>query len=332
MTETASTADTTAPAKGRVPEKYRPIQERVAAIKASEGLSWTTIANEAGVAAGTLSPWVTGTYGAPGHEVAEALTRWLDARESRAATRAVLGEAPGFVATPTAQAITAVLQFAQVMPDFCPIVGAPGIGKTTTIEEYRRRNPHVYVTTAVRSQGRPVQIMGQLCDELGVGEKSTSLLFGAVRQHLAGKTALIVIDEAQHLTFEALEQMRQLHDLARCGVALAGNVSLVATLRGGSAPKKRIGEFAQITSRVGATIVQAELLRGDVGAVLDAWGIADRDMRQLLSAIAGKAGALRLMTKTIRLATLMGAGQGRGLDIELIRAAYARLPADSIAA
>lgn len=330
MTDTA-TAETAAP-KGKVPEKYRPIQEQVSAVKAAEGLSWVQIANEAGVAPGTLSPWVTGTYGAPGHEVAEALTRWLDARTARKATRAALGDVPTYVETPTAREITAVLQFAQVMPDFCPVVGSPGIGKTTTIEEYQRRSPHVYVTTAVRNQGRPVQLMTQLCDEMGIGEKSANLLFSAVRQHLKGKGALVVIDEAQHLTFDALEQMRQLHDLAQCGVVLAGNVGLVQTLRGATAAKKRVVEYAQITSRVGATINQAELRRGDVGALLDAWNITDRDMRQLLAAIAAKPGALRTVTKTIRLATLMGAGQGRELDIDLIRAAYSRLPADAHAA
>lgn len=329
MTDT-TTADTTP--KGKVPEKYRPIQDRVASLKAAEGLSWTTIANEAGVAAGTLSPWVTGTYGAPGHEVAEALTRWLDARETRRATRAALGDLPAYVETPTAREITAVLQFAQVMPDFCPVVGSPGIGKTTTIEEYQRRSPHVYVTTAVRNQGRPVQLMTQLCDEMGIGEKSANLLFSAVRAHLRGKGALVVVDEAQHLSFDALEQMRQLHDLAGTGVVLAGNVGLVSTLRGGTAAKKKVGEYAQITSRVGATINQADLRRGDVAAMLDAWGIQDKDMRQLLAAIAAKPGALRTVTKCIRLATLMGAGQDRPLDIELIRAAYARLPTDPIAA
>lgn len=329
MTDT--TTEAAAP-KGKVPEKYRPIQEQVSAVKAAEGLSWVQIANEAGVAPGTLSPWVTGTYGAPGHEVAEALTRWLDARVTRKATRAALGDAPAYVETPTAQAIMAVLSFAQIMPDFCPVVGAPGVGKTTTIKEYQRRNPQVYMTTAVRGQGRPVQLMTDLCDVMGVGEKSASLLFGAVRQHLSGKQALVVVDEAQHLTTDALEQMRQLHDLAGCGVVLAGNVGLVATLRGGSAPKKKIGEFAQITSRVGATVNQDGLRKGDVAAVLDAWGISDRDMRQLLSAVAAKPGALRSMTKTIRLAQLHAAGQGRDLDIEMLRLAYGQLPTDPIAA
>lgn len=328
VTTTASTSET----KGKVPEKYKPIQERVAAIKTAEGLSWTAIANEAGVAAGTLSPWVSGTYQAPGHEVAEALKRWLDAREARKATRAAIGEAPGFVATPTAEAIMAVLSFAQIMPDFCPVVGAPGIGKTSSIMEYQRRNPHVYVTTAVRGQGRPVQLMTQLTEEMAIGERSANLLFGAVKQYLRGKQALVVIDEAQHLTIDALEQMRQLADLSGCGVVLAGNVGLVATLKGGSAPKKRVGEYAQITSRVGATINQDSLRRGDVAAVLDAWGITDPAMRQLLSAIGAKPGALRTLTKTIRLAQLHAAGQGRTLDVDLLRAAYGQLPSDPIAA
>ena len=135
---------------------------------------------------------------------------------------------------------------------------------------------------------------------------------------------LLIIDEAQHLSPEAHDLIRAIHDDADIGVALLGNEAIHTRLEGDGKRER----FAQLTSRIGVRMSKPKALRSDIDALLTAWEIEGAAERALLHAIARKPGALRLMSKTLKLAHMMAAKQGTPLSAPLIRAAFSNVSTD----
>ena len=110
-----------------------------------------------------------------------------------------------------------------------------------------------------------------------------------------------------------------------CGIAIIGNESAYKRIEGG-----RTEKFAQIHSRFGDRIIQAKPRKGDVDVLIDAWGVTDPEEVRLLSMIARKPGALRVMSKTLRLAGILASGGGEPRHMRHLQAAYERLSSSDI--
>lgn len=307
--------------------------EEIAALRAEvrllmdqEGLSQADAAREAGVAYGTFTPWMGDTYRGDNAGVAVRVRRWLETRRERARTAAVLPTAPGFIATKTAERLIGLLQFAQAAPDFAVIVGGAGIGKTCAITEYQRTNSNVHVLEAEPCHASPANMLLALAEQMGVVEKQWSRLSRAIAGRVRAAGALIVIDEAQHLSTPALDQLRAIHDKAGVGIAVVGNESVYSRLQGA----ERGAQFAQLYSRVGMRITQPRPRASDLCDLIKAWGVTGEKEIRLLKAIGSKPGALRGMTKTLRLASMQAAVRGEPLSAPHIRAAWAQLSASAI--
>ncbi|MQT14415.1 AAA family ATPase [Segnochrobactrum spirostomi] len=310
-----------------VADPHDAIRAEVRQIMEAEGLSQAAIAKECGIAYGTFTPWMGATYQGDNNRISAAVTRWLETRRSRVRTAAVLPTAPDFVSTETAVQIGELMSYAQAAPDFGVVVGGAGIGKTTAIEQYARRHSNVHVMTAEPTLSRPNNMLSELADIIGVVERRSVWLSRAITHRLRGSAGLVVIDEAQHLSSQALDQLRTIHDKARIGVVVVGNESVFARLQGGG---DRNAQFAQLYSRVGMRIVQPKPRAGDICALIRAWGIESERETALLKAIARKHGALRALTKTVRLASMLAAGAEQPLSDRHIRLAWSQLAADAI--
>lgn len=310
-------------------EAQEQIRAEVRLVMTEEGLSQAEVAREAGIAYGTLTPWMTDKYQGNGSNVAHKVSIWLESRKERARTRAVLPSAPAFVDTATAVSIMDTLAFAQMAPDFSVIVGGAGIGKTTAILEYQKRNPNVTVVTAEPCITSPNNLLVAIAEEMGVLEKAPNKLSRAIMARLRGANALLVIDEAQHLSSPALDQLRTLHDKAGCGIAVSGNESVFARLQGGAAQS---AQFAQMHSRVGKRIVQPRARARDVCQIIQAWGLDGASQEaNLLKKMAAKPGALRVLTKVLRLAGMLAAGAGaERVTVRHIQQAWDQLSSASL--
>lgn len=278
---------------------------------------------DAGIGEATFSAWLNGTYKGDNAKVADQVRRWMKAREERASLAAVLPTAPGFVATPTAQEVWIRLQLTQTMAGLCVIVGGPGIGKTVTLEKYAHDVPNVHLVTMDPSTSGVGTCLREIVDELRLPEKSGSGLVRAIGEFLRNKGALLMIDEAQHLSVAALETLRSVRDKYKVGLVLAGNETVYARMEGDRSKHN----LAQMFSRVGMKmpVVRHKPQTGDVDALLAAWGIEGAAEVRFCRAIAAKPGALRGMTMTLLMATMLANGEGGPRALRHIEMAWQQL-------
>lgn len=290
-------------------------------ILSSEGVPKAALAREAGVGESTFSAWLSGKYAGDNERVASDIRRFLIARGSQQAARAKIPASPGFLPTETARKVQETLSFAQLMPDICIVAGAPGIGKTTAAEDYADRTPNCWVVTMEPGTSSPSKMLALICDDLDLGEVPLGHRSKAIARFLKGRNALLIIDEAQHLTTEAFEQLRVFHDKHKVGLALMGNSGLHTRL----GMDNRKTELAQLFSRIGLRFNRSKPYMADVSAVVQAWGLKGKEELRLLKAIAMKPGALRSVDKVMRLATMVASGGNEEVSVEHIRSAWDRL-------
>lgn len=305
-------------------EEQDAIRQQVLEICRVEDITRRMVATESGIPYGTLTPFLGGTYAGDGSRIADALGRWLQAREKRSQVARAAPAAPRFVPTPTAEAIAAALQHAQHMPDMVVITGAPGTGKTTAACEYTRQNPNVWKLVADPSLNSVRALLGALAHLVGAYDTHSQYrICRSIMTKLTGTGGLLIVDEAQHLSSAMLDQLRTFHDQAAVGIALLGNEAIVGRLEGG----RRSAEFAQLYSRVGMRLKRPKPLKGDVDALLDAWSVAPGEARDQLRAVARHAGGLRNLNKCWRLATMIANAEGAALAAEHVGLAWERLGA-----
>ncbi len=298
------------------------VRAEVLRILSAENISRAQLAREIAIPAGSVGPWLSGSWpgGGTGEHVLAALEKWLAARTVRAETAASVPKPPDFRPTATARRIMDDLAFAQMIPDLAVIGGPAGVGKTSAVIAYQAANPAVWVATLDPSARGVSGVLQEICAAIGIEEPNTAYRRAAIVRRAAGSRGLIVIDEAQHATTQALDQVRAIHDRAKVGVALVGNETVYARLEGDG----RKPAFAQLFSRVGARHTP-RIKADDIALMLDAWGVTEDPERRLAAEIARRPGHLRNLAKVMVAAGLLASGCGEPRGIRHIRAAYERL-------
>jgi DNA transposition AAA+ family ATPase len=268
----------------------------------------------------TLQSFMAGKYKGDNYRLADEVRKWI-AMSAAAAERHAVIPARKFVATPTGKVFLATLQHAQLMPDIVTISGGAGVGKTEAAREHARNHANVWIATARPSVSAPHSMLDMLCRVTGVHEATASRRNTAIVRRVTGTQGLLIVDEANHLTTPALDELRSIHDEAEIGLALMGNEEVYSRLEGGG----RRAEFAQLFSRVGMRARRGRPLLGDIDALLDAAGIDGAAERKLLRGIATKPGALRGAMKCLAIAQMLAADDEAPIATSHIALAWARL-------
>ena len=302
-------------------EEQAAIRAKVRSILSEENLSQTETARESGVAYGTFTGWLAGTYQGNNDRVAGDVQIWLAAREENARAARKIPQAPDFQETQSARSFTEILRYAQVMPDIAVIAGTAGIGKTMAARHYAATNPNVWTATMEPCSASVYPMLGELAEVMSITEKVQTKLSRAIGRKVEGTGGLVIVDEAQHLDARALDQLRALYDRYSVGIALVGNETVYARLEG----EGRKPSFAQLFSRIGMRITQARPRAADMCTLIAAWGVTGAEEVRLLKAIARKPGALRGMTKCLQLASMIAVGAEEPLSVKQIKAAWERL-------
>ncbi len=282
------------------------------------GVSFADIAIQSELGASTMSAWVNNKYLGSNVNIEEKVRKWIKARKAFNRQRDFVPHNGKFIVTGAAQKCLTVLEYAQSMPDIGVIVGEPGTGKTSTIRHYKANHPNVWLLTASPSVAQHNVVLDALRELMGIPLMRNYLTLRQIIAKTQGTQGLLIIDEAQFLHPQALDELRSIHDQAEVGLVFAGNQEVWRQLDGGGQKAK----FAQLHSRVGARVNLGRPNLRDIGDILDAYEVLDKEQRGLLRGIAQKPGGLRAMIKTLNLAYRVARGNGNELTAAHISAAY----------
>lgn len=288
-------------------EEIEALRQQCRALLETTGMSAAKLAQELNVKAVTFNSWLARRYAGRNDLQAVLVRSGLQQRADREAVRAVAPAAPAFTLTPSSREFLEIFAHAQHLPDFAVITGAAGIGKTSAACHYSRTTPAVWKIVCSPSVIGPRALLDEFARTMGVVERlALHNLHHTLVQRLRGTNGLLIVDEAQHLQPQALDELRGLHDQAGIGVVLLGNEVVLGRINGGVNGAKR-AEFAQLSSRIGRKLTRKGTRAGDAAALLSASEVDDEEVRDLLIAVSRRPGALRGMSKTLRLALLIAA-------------------------
>ncbi len=304
--------------QGETAEKQTDVLIRVEKLIESKLVTASQVAKEISVSTATISQVRKGTYKADSAPIIEKLNKWLRMRDERSATPNIN---PGFVMTKTAEQITADLTYAQVTESIVVIFGASGVGKSETLREYQRNNNNVWKVTAAPSRSSLTECLYELAMELGMDDapRIKGKLSRVIRNRLMGSEGLVIIDEADHLDYPTLEELRILQEETGVGMVLVGNNKVYTQLTGG----RRNEDFARLFSRIAKKRGIHKTKEADVRAIANAWRVNGATEMSLMVQISERPGGLRLLTKTLKLAAMYAKSQP--ITERMLRTAFAEL-------
>ncbi|MFN3523916.1 MAG: AAA family ATPase [Phenylobacterium sp.] len=285
-------------------------------------ISQAQVSRASGVAAATLSQFLSGNYAGDNMKIAGQLSRWLDARHRETEVLEAAPPEPTFVMTPTATKVINALQHAQVLGDMALIVGQPGVGKSAAARQYVAKTPRVVTATASPAVRTVSAILATLITNIS-GRAPTYRVrvecTNFIRSQL-GDGWLLVIDEAQWCDFEALEEIRAIHDATRCGLALMGNAQVLSRIEGAA----RDPAYAQLFGRAGWRVRLNKSDANDVPPVLETMGVTAPEVVAYCQHIADR-DSLRVVIKVVRSALMLSRAARQDLNPNHLAAAYRQL-------
>jgi len=204
--------------------------------------SMSAVARGLGISPTAVSQYINNKYQGDVAKIDDAVRSFLDRqREKASAPRRKLE----FIQTSVSKKVFEVAKICHLDGELGVAYGGAGLGKTEAVKEYARQNSDVILIEADLGYTARV-LFRELHKRVGLdGVGSIDCLKNDVIQRLRDSGRLIIVDEAEHLPYRALELLRRVYDKAGVGILLVGMPRLVANLRG----KK--GEYAQLYSRVG---------------------------------------------------------------------------------
>jgi len=298
------------------------LRARVRALMGERGMAQAAVAVEISRSSGTISSWLSGTYRGDIPALETRLRRWVEQQGAQREAVKPLPKVPAWLATPSALKVLSALKFAHAHGEIGLVYGGAGMGKTATVRHYQGQRNNVWVATMTPAHAGLVSALRGIAAAVGaeVSGNGAEALHREVVRKVERSGGLLVIDEAQHLTVPALEQIRAIHDATGLGIAFVGNERVYAQMAGGV----RAAYLAQLRSRIGHTVRLLKAQPVDVEVLMGAWQVGT-GCAGALREIAGKPGALRNVMKVLKLAVGMAADAGRAVAQEDVKAAWGEL-------
>lgn len=231
------------------------LQKSLDGFLTKESLSQAKLSKMIGISSTALSQWRNNKYSQGNIEDLEAkIEEYLKLQESlEDAKRKTKEYSSGYTPISTSEDVYKMIQFCHFEKGMVIVHGDAGIGKTKAAEKYYKENPNstIYIQ-ATPSTGTLTSILKLLARALKLNEKQNKLdLVLDIRAKLENTSKVIIIDEAQHLKLQALEEIRNLSDpnflqsQDGTGIVLIGNSEVYDRMNGKQEPR-----FAQLFSRI----------------------------------------------------------------------------------
>ena len=219
--------------------------------------------------------------------------------------------------THTVDDVIMAVSFAEAAGDISLIYGDAGLGKTVSLKEYVSLHPDtIYVGLKdcdKSTKGVCEKILSCIGKELHGVDR---LLVDTITDYLMNNPRLIIIDEAQHLSIRALENLRAINDSTETGIVLCGNPTVYDRMHG-----RGQAHFAQLYSRIGIRrhIVEPEL--EDITKIFLNYGL-DKESLLYLHKLALQRGGIRNCVKVLNIALQLRDSEKEPLSIDHLQSAY----------
>lgn len=278
----------------------------------SNEISQEQLAKQAGISGGALSSFRTGTYQGSNENVAKKLMPVLDAIKSRE-TAALTVKEPEIIETAIMREMWFGLQYASDRNDVIVIYGAPGIGKTITLERYVKNNPTALFVTASPNIRSGRDIMEELLEAMGKkADGRNKALEKSIISTLKNSNRTILIDEAHFMRLDGLETLRRIYDATKCPLVLVGNPKIMEAIT-----EKNKTVTGQFFSRAVRIALDTKVPMDDVKGIVLQNGVnlADECLQELYK-VANMIGALRIMTKLFLFAWTIANKKSQPISLE----------------
>lgn len=220
------------------------IQKELTSFMEQAGKSQRQIAKETGLSTSVISQFLDGTYNGNNEKVSEVISQYLTVSKER--LNSVQGTA-FYADLYNTKEVLYACKYAHIKNDIALVAGDAGAGKTTALEYYKEHNTGVIMITANSCTTSATAVLKLIAEQVGKQiDGRRSILMNELVAQLKNSNRLIIIDEADHLTLQALQAVRNLNDQAKVGVILAGNDKIYRQMLTG----QKGHEFDQIRTRI----------------------------------------------------------------------------------
>lgn len=218
--------------------------------------------------------------------------------------------------THTVDDIIMAVSFAEAAGDISLIYGDAGLGKTVSLKKYVSLHPDtIYIELKdcdKSTKGVCEKILFNIGKELHGVDR---LLVDTITDYLTNNPRLIIIDEAQHLSIRALENLRAINDSTETGIVLCGNPTVYDRMHG-----RGQAHFAQLYSRIGIRrhIVEPDL--EDITKIFFNYEL-DKESLLYLHKLALQRGGIRNCVKVLNIALQLRDDEKEPLTIDHLQSA-----------
>ena len=190
--------------------------------------------------------------------------------------------------------ITMAVSFAEAAGDISLVYGDAGLGKTVSLQQYAGQHPDVIYIELKDCDKSVKGVCEKILSCIGKLQRGTDrTLVDAITDYLTVNPRLIIIDEAQHLSVRALENLRAINDVTESGIVLCGNPTVYDRMHG-----RGQAYFAQLYSRIGIRRHIAEPSLEDITSIFGKYSL-DKESLLYLHKLALLRGGIRNCVKVL---------------------------------
>ncbi len=208
------------------------------------GKSQNQIAKELGLSGATISQFLDGSYKGDNGRIATDIENYLAlAFERNLSTDKTVFN----VNLMNTKKVLFACRYAHKSNDIALVSGAAGAGKTTALRYYRDNNPGTLYIEATPCMTSTKSILRAIGKSIGKNIITNADEFlEEICKSLRGSNRLIIMDEADHLPFKALQLLRSINDRAGVGIILSGNDRIYTQMTTG----QKSYELEQLKTRI----------------------------------------------------------------------------------